>query len=272
MPEPVAALATISGAGWLFDIGGSIAVVMPLLEAPTALQAGLDLVGWQDLGPFAARLHHVTMPAELLATLGTERFGSEATNLARTIDARMDGLDPARLDAESRAVRTGWLARRSTIRRLVRASEALAASIRERDEATLAASMVACHADLHAGNVLVEPSGRIRIVDWDEIILAPPERDLMFVRGSVVAGRVSDEQADAFETGYGPDPIDRELLAHYRIDWAVQDVAGFAWEVLVRPDRIPPTRPRARRRFEGQFDAGGQVEGALEIAAEFGLV
>jgi spectinomycin phosphotransferase len=108
-------------------------------------------------------------------------------------------------------------------------------------------------------------------VDWDESLLAPRERDLMFVRGSVVAGRVTDEEADAFEGGYGPYAIDGELLAHYRVDWAVQDVAGYAWEVLIRPDRNPPTRPRARRRFEGQFDAGGQVDGAFEIAADFGL-
>ena len=93
----------------------------------------------------------------------------------------------------------------------------------------------------------------------------------MFIRGSVVAGRVTDEQADAFDAGYGPYRIDRELLAHYRVDWAVQDVSGFAWEVLYRPDRDPPTRPRARGRFEAQFAAGGQVDGAFDVAAELGL-
>ena len=271
MPEPVTALTTVSGAGWL-DVGGWTAVVMPLVDGPTALEAGLDLAGWRDLGRFAARLHGVTLPPDVLAALGVERFGTEATNHARTIDARIDSLDPVGLDDESRAVRTGWLARRSTIRELIGLSEALAASIRGRDEAALAASMVPCHADLHAGNVLLDPGGRIRVVDWDESILAPRERDLMFVRGSVVAGRVTDEEADTFESGYGPYAIDRELLAHYRVDWAVQDVSGYAWEVLFRADRVPPTRPRARRRFEGQFDARGQVEGALEIAREFSAV
>lgn len=270
MPEPVAALTSTTGEGWL-EVGGWTAVVMPLVEGPTALEAGLDLAGWQELGVFAARLHGLALTPDVRAALSVDSFGPAATNHAREIDGRMDALDPVRLDAESTAVRDGWLARRRRIRRLIEISETLAASIRARDQARVAASLVACHADLHTGNVLIEPGGRIRVVDWDESILAPRERDLMFVRGSVVAGRVTDEQADAFETGYGPYRVDRELLAHYRVDWAVQDVSGYAWEVLYRPDRDPPTRPRARRRFEGQFDAGGQVDGAFTVAAELGL-
>jgi spectinomycin phosphotransferase len=269
MSQPVAALSTTAGDGWL-DVDGWTAVVMPFVDGPTAIDVGLDLAGWRDLGAFAAQLHRATLPAALLATLGVDEFGPEATAHARRMDRLVDGLDAAALDAESTAVREGWLARRAVIRRLIELSEALAASIRGRDAAALRGSMVPCHADLHVGNVLLEDR-QIRVVDWDESILAPPERDLMFVRGSVVAGRVADEQADAFEAGYGPYEVDRELLAHYRVDWAVQDVAGYAWEVLVRPDRVPPTRPRARRRFDGQFEAGGQVDGALAIAAAVGL-
>jgi spectinomycin phosphotransferase len=270
MDEPIAALTTLSGAGWL-DIHGWTAVVMPLVDGPTALEAGLDLAGWRQLGCFAARLHATTVPPDLRAALGVDRFGREATNHAWTIDTRIEALDPAGLDIESTVVREGWLSRRALIRRLIQLSETLAARIRSRDQAAITRSLVPCHADLHAGNILLDAEGRIRIVDWDESILAPRERDLMFVRGSVVAGRVADEEADAFEAGYGAVRIDRELLAHYRVDWAVQDVSGYAWEVLYRPDRDPPTRPRARQRFMGQFDPGGQVEGAFEIAAEIGL-
>ena len=270
MPEPVAALSTSSGAGWL-DIGGWTAVVMPLIEGPSALEAGLDLDGWRDLGRFAARLHAARLPGELAAVLGVERFGPEATVAAHAVDALIDRLDPAVLDAHSLAVRDGWLAWRPEIRRLIALSEALTASILARDATDLPTRLVPCHADLHAGNILLEAGRRIRIVDWDESVLAPPERDLMFVRGSVVAGRVTDEQADAFEAGYGRFAVDRELLAHYRVDWAVQDVTSFAWEVLVRPDRMPSTRPLARRRFLGQFDPGGQVEAAFEIAGDLTL-
>jgi spectinomycin phosphotransferase len=45
---------------------------------------------------------------------------------------------------------------------------------------------VLCHADLHTWNVLVDGDGRLWLVDWDEAILAPRERDLMFLVGGIV--------------------------------------------------------------------------------------
>lgn len=44
-----------------------------------------------------------------------------------------------------------------------------------------ALDFVLCHADFHDANLLIDPTGRLFIVDWDEIILAPKERDLVFV-------------------------------------------------------------------------------------------
>ena len=50
---------------------------------------------------------------------------------------------------------------------------------------------VLCHTDLHTWNVLVDAGRRLWIVDWDEAVLAPPGRDLMFVVGGGIgpAGR-----------------------------------------------------------------------------------
>ncbi len=268
--EPVAPLRTLGGASWL-DIGGRTAVVMPLIDGPTAMDAGLPLEGWRRLGAFAAAMHAATLPATVRSVLEVERFGAAAAAQARSIDRLVDRREPGDRDEDSLRVREGWRARRGRIRDLVRLSETLARRIRERDAELLRASFVPCHADLHANNVLVTPDGGIRVIDWDEALLAPRERDLMFVRGSVVAGRVADVEADAFEAGYGPYDVDRELLAHYRVDWAVQDVAGFAWEVLVGPNGDPARRRRARALFDGQFEAGDQVDAAFAIAATVGL-
>ena len=46
---------------------------------------------------------------------------------------------------------------------------------------TQAQDWVVCHADLHNGNSLIAKDGALYIVDWDTAMLAPPERDLMFV-------------------------------------------------------------------------------------------
>jgi spectinomycin phosphotransferase len=267
-PEVVAARPAATGDPWL-EIDGWTVVVMPLVDGPTAFRAGLALDGWRDLGAFARRLHAidvaVDLPADLVALLPVERFRPKATDAAREVDARIDKLDRAGLDELSVAVRSRWLAERATIRRIVDLTDAVSDRIRARPAPP---PRVLCHADFHAANVLVEPSGGIRIVDWDEVILAPRERDLMFVRGSVVAGRVTDAEADAFEAAYEAHDIDGELVAWYRLDWTVQDLEGFAREVLFEPDRDPPTRPRAARIFEALFDADDEVGMALAIARE----
>ena len=45
------------------------------------------------------------------------------------------------------------------------------------------------------------------MVDWDGLLLAPRERDLMFVAG---------EEWTRFLEGYGPAALDRTVLAYYR--------------------------------------------------------
>ena len=120
-----------------------------------------------------------------------------------------------------------------------------------------------CHADLHANNVLVPADGGIAVIDWDEVMLAPPERDLMFVRGSAIAGVVTDAQATAFEAGYGTGEADPVLIAWYRIDWAVQDLADFARRVLLDAEAGDATRRYALELFASNFEPGGEVETAI---------
>jgi spectinomycin phosphotransferase len=122
---------------------------------------------------------------------------------------------------------------------------------------------ILCHADLHVGNVLVSPDGSISVVDWDEVTLAPPERDLMFVRGSAVAGRVGDREATAFESGYGSSEANPLLIAWYRVDWAIQDLADFARRVILDPELGTATRTAALALFHSTFEPGGEVDTAV---------
>ncbi|MFN8476730.1 MAG: phosphotransferase [Kouleothrix sp.] len=43
---------------------------------------------------------------------------------------------------------------------------------------------VTCHGDLHAGNIFLGDDGQLHTVDWDTLIRAPKERDLMFIGGA----------------------------------------------------------------------------------------
>jgi spectinomycin phosphotransferase len=255
---PIAGASGAPGAPWL-EIGPWSVLVSPLLDAPSALRVGLSLDGWARLGAFAARLHVVELPAGLAALVPDEDFRPKATRLARRLDDRIarGGLETA--DELVRLVVARWTAKRRTILRLVDRADELGQRIREGPPRRT----VLCHADFHAANVLVNADGTLSIVDWDELVHAPPERDLMFVRGSAIAEVVTDGQADAFERGYGSAAVDPLLIAYYRIDWAVQDVAGFADQVLFGQLTDPAARARAATLFDGQFAAGNEVDTAI---------
>jgi spectinomycin phosphotransferase len=127
---------------------------------------------------------------------------------------------------------------------------------------------VLCHGDLHTWNVLVDADRRLWIVDWDEAVLAPRERDLMFVVGGIGLGLVQPDDTDSFLQGYGQTSIDPRRLAYYRAAWAVQDIAEYGEEVLLAPALGEATRRAALEGFIDLFAPGNIVELATRPTSE----
>jgi spectinomycin phosphotransferase len=95
-------------------------------------------------------------------------------------------------------------------------------------------------------------------VDWDETILAPKERDLMFVIGGIGRGLVSPQETASFLEGYGEAAIDQRALLYYRYAWAAQDMGAYAEEAF-SPHLGEPARRDAARGFMSLFEPGNIV-------------
>jgi spectinomycin phosphotransferase len=81
---------------------------------------------------------------------------------------------------------------------------------------------VITHGEPHPGNLLRTPAG-LRLVDWDVIALARPERDLWWViSGDHDAARYSRR------TGWA---VNQDALALYRLRWGLDDIAEFLSEI-----------------------------------------
>jgi spectinomycin phosphotransferase len=80
-------------------------------------------------------------------------------------------------------------------------------------------STVITHGEPHPGN-LIDTEGGLRLVDWDTVALAPPERDLWMV------AEVDANALDLYRQLTG-DTLDQQLLTAYRLLWAVADLAAF---------------------------------------------
>jgi aminoglycoside phosphotransferase (APT) family kinase protein len=82
-------------------------------------------------------------------------------------------------------------------------------------------TVVITHGEPHPGNTMHTTDGW-RLIDWDTVRLAPPERDLWSLQESK-----SLHDLDGYEaaTGYRPDP---RLLALFRLRWDLSDLAVTA--------------------------------------------
>jgi spectinomycin phosphotransferase len=118
--------------------------------------------------------------------------------------------------------------KRQEILELLERTERLAQNLQAR-----VLDLVVCHSDLHAGNLLIV-SDWFFIVDWDDQILAPKERDLMFVGGGQMNNWRSPLEEEAlFYQGYGATELDAVALSYYRFERIVQDIAAYCEQLFL---------------------------------------
>jgi spectinomycin phosphotransferase len=228
-------------------------MLYPMVDGGTGAEIGLAPDQWRQLGAAVKQIHTTALAPDLTRMVGRERFRPTRREVIADLEAVV--ATSARQDPVARKLAAFWRARRGVIDALVGRADAIGRQLEHSS-----APRVLCHADLHTWNVLVDSAGRPWIVDWDEAILAPKERDLMFVVGGISRALVRPHDTECFLQGYGAAAIDRRLLAYYRCAWAVQDIAAFGEEALLMPGLGEVTRRAAMVGFMGLFEPGEIVD------------
>jgi spectinomycin phosphotransferase len=228
-----------------------------MLDASTGAEVGLSAEQWRELGAVLKQIQTVPLTPELTRLVGREAFRPTRRELIADLDALLTAASDDPVVAELAAL---WRARQDVIHALVERTDELG-----RQLAWSSFPQVLCHADLHTWNVLVGVDQSLWIVDWDEAILAPKERDLMFVVGGIGHGLVQPRDTEGFFQGYGEVAIDPRLLAYYRAAWAVQDVAACGGQVLALPTLGEATRRAALDGFVDLFEPGNLIEAARAV-------
>ena len=217
-------------------VGGRRLSLSPWISGRAAYETGMDAQQWRCFGALLGEVHAAQMPRTVAVQLPTEDFRTPDAAIVRVLDERIHaqetlgnraGSDDALTDALIRE----WCAAGDSLTAILAHIEDLGDELR-----FAAATFVLCHGDAHIGNVQLGDDGAVWLLDWDEIVSAPRERDLMFVIGGVLANApVSPQQQAWFFDGYGPADIDPVLLAYHRCSWALQDVADYAARILDQP-------------------------------------
>jgi spectinomycin phosphotransferase len=93
---------------------------------------------------------------------------------------------------------------------------------------------VLCHADIHGWNIIVDKEDSIYVVDWDTLVFAPKERDLMFIGAGIWdSGRTPEEDNRLFYYGYGKSDTNQDATCYYRLERIIQDIAEYCKLIFV---------------------------------------
>lgn len=252
----VAPLPTGSGALWAVA-GGYALILYPFIAGTTGRERRLTDQQWRDYGALLRQVHAAPIAPVLARLLPRETFRPVGADMIRQLNAHLGAGAVANPDAQ--ALTTFWQAHQAQIGAVLARATALGQQL-----ARSALPSVLCHADIHVANVLLDDEGRVWFVDWDEVVLAPRERDLMFLAGGFSRAWVGPrEEALAFQ-GYGVTTVDPLALAYYRCAWAVNDIGAYGEQICFRPDLGAVSRRDAVARFMSLFAPGEIVALAAE--------
>jgi len=255
VPHIAAPLPTVTQALWV-SLDDFTLSLYPFIDGRTGTEAGLCDLHWRALGTTLRQIHSSQLTPDLEQIVRRESYVPSRRNvmgeMANAI-ARQDLSSPA-----ERELAAFWRAQREKINTLAERADSLGRRLRQASPPS-----VLCHADLHTWNVLLDTAGQMWIVDWDETVLAPKERDLMFVVGGIGRGLVSPQETACFFEGYGEATINPLALVYYRYAWAVQDMGAYGERVFFLSDLSEESRRDAVRGFIDLFEPGSIVDIAL---------
>lgn len=233
----VAPLPTKSGALWTKLADWTI-ILYPFIEGDSSL-TGMTDEQWRVLGSIFKQIHETPVPSGGLGSLRKEAFDpTEYTRWIRDFETQYLHLQH-NASVSQQALLAVWKAQQPTIHKGVISLEKLAGVLQKRS-----GPYVFCHADLHPHNLIRDHHGHVFVIDWDDVMLAPKERDFIFIR---------EPQADAFWEGYEHPEIDWAALTYYRWERVVTDVIACAEDMFFKDDLGEEARAYIAQLFQRIF-------------------
>jgi spectinomycin phosphotransferase len=230
-------------------------IVYPFVEGQDGFSRNLTEDQWVKLGKALKQVHEVKMPLSIQNRIRKETYSPKWRELVRSLYPHIGA--ETRSDQVALQLQMFMKKNRPAIHRLVDRAEQLGEKLR-----SLSPKFVLCHSDIHAGNVLIDRNDGIYIVDWDEPVMAPKERDLMFIGGGVGNVWNRPQEENFFYKGYGKTEVDLTILAYYRQERIVEDMAIYAQALLTTAGGND--RQEMYKQFVSMFESRGVVEIAFK--------
>ena len=227
-------------------------MVYPYLQGKTVMDDA-SFEQWQEVGHIFALLHQTPLPADVEKMLHVENFippwGQEAKSVIAY--AATSGLIGASYEL-ARFIQS----KEQEIQAILARTEELGSLLREEKP-----KLVLCHADPNAANIFITDNNELVLIDWDGVMFAPRERDLMFFTGS---------EKELFMSGYDKTQqlrINALAIAYYKYEWVVQEIGDYGTQIFFN-DTDDVTKQRALQEFYKLFVPDDVVQDAYASDAD----
>jgi spectinomycin phosphotransferase len=228
-------------------------ILYPFVQGRDAYEIKLSERNWNEFGTALKALHSTTVPDEIRQGIRKETYSDE---WRQAVTGFMSQLDPKSY-SDPIAIKLAEFLRdkRGDILALIKRTEDLAQTLLSNPRPS-----IVCHSDLHAGNLLINSDGSLFIVDWDEPILAPKERDLMYIgAGLLASGHSPKEEEGLFYRHYGETTLDPVALAYYRYERIIRDIGEYC-DLLLLSDEGGEDRAQSLYYLKSNFQPNGTIE------------
>jgi spectinomycin phosphotransferase len=249
--EIIAPFETKSKQGWA-DFGEYKMILYPFIEGKNGFEMELSDSHKRTFGAALKKIHEVQLPFELQSVIPQETFSPQWRERVKEFQRQVENSSFS--DPNATKLAEFIQSRRNEINRLIERTEELASELQSKFH-----EFVLCHTDIHGANILITDNGQCYIVDWDAPLLAPKERDLMFIGGGIDDIWKSKQDESIFYEGYGRTNIDFTVMAYYRYERVIEDLAAYT-EQLLLTDEGGADREEAYTRFTGNFEPGQTIE------------
>lgn len=231
-------------------------IVYPFVEGQNGFSRTLTDEQWLTLGKTLRQVHEIDVPSSIQHRIRQETYSSKWREIVRSLYTYIEA-EPI---GDEIALKLWAFMKENAlaIHRLVNRAEQLAHMLQNESH-----KFVLCHSDIHGGNVLMDGNNIIYVVDWDDPIMAPKERDLMFIGGGVANVWNKPHEEALFYKGYGKTEINMTILAYYRHERIVEDIACYGQDLLLTMAG-GENRPEMYKHFIAMFEKNGVVDIAFK--------
>ena len=224
--QVIPTLTTRTGQFWT-DLAPFKVILYPYVEGQNGFAGKMTEGQWIEFGGSLQRFHSAVVPSGITSGIRREDFSPEWREITNSHLTHIDKKTFA--DPVAAELAAFLLNKRADTLDLVKRAERLAQALQKQPP-----EFILCHGDIHGWNLLIDVNGGLYMVDWDTLIFAPKERDLMFVGGGLGdSGYTPQEEEAMFYQGYGQTNINQIAIAYYRYERIIEDIAVYCDQILL---------------------------------------